>query len=314
MRGLFLCSPVLAAVLLTTGGCHYPSDPTTSLGPGPSTPRQASPPVIPEVAEAASASRRIRLDVPRGRRFLAGWSAESRPIHYQVHGEGPMVVLVIATIHGNEPSGTPLVERLARELDGRPRLFEGRTVVLCPLANPDGRARNVRWNARGVDLNRNYPSLNFRPSHRNGPGPLSEPESRVIAELVREVDPERVLSIHEPLACIDHDGPGADLARAMGRHTPLPTRKLGARPGSLGSWVGEALGIPIITLELPRDARERSPDELWSRYGRSILAFIRHPGSVDVRAPANDGRRASSPPTEIGLARSDLSGRSRSGR
>lgn len=313
MRGLTLGSPVLAVVLLTAGGCHHPNDPSTALGQVLWTPGQASPPVIPGAAEAASASRRIRLDVPRGRRFLAGWSAENRPIRYEVHGEGSMVVLVIATIHGNEPSGTPLVERLARELDGEPRLLEGRTVVLCPLANPDGRARNVRWNARGVDLNRNYPAVNFRPSPRNGPGPLSEPESRVIAELVKAVDPQRVLSIHEPLACIDHDGPGAALARAMGRHTHLPTRKLGARPGSLGSWVGETLGIPIITLELPSDAKERSPDALWSRYGRSILAFIRHPGSVDVRAPANDGRGASFPRTEIGPARPDLSCRSRPG-
>jgi len=274
MRGLSLPALVLAPVLFLTGGCLHPT--------GGSSPRTEPGRMMPATAESDTESSRIRLDVPRGRPFIAGWSAENRPIHYRVHGDGETVVLIIAAIHGNEPSGPPLAERLSRELVRNPRLLEGRTVVICSLANPDGRARNVRWNAEGVDLNRNYRSVNFRPSRRNGPRPLSEPESRVIEELVQEVEPARVLSIHEPLACIDHDGPGVEIARAMARHTRLPVKKLGARPGSLGSWVGETLGVPIITLELPEDASRRSADELWSRYGRAILAFVRHPDSVDV--------------------------------
>jgi protein MpaA len=275
MRSLARHTLALASILLTAGACLHPVRE--------SVPHREPPPVVSAESDAAeSESERIRLDVPRGRRFIAGWSAENRPIHYQVHGQGQTVVLVIAAIHGNEPTGEPLVERLARELDLNPRLLEGRTVVLCPLANPDGLARKTRWNADGVDLNRNYPSVNFRPSRRNGSRPLSEPESRVIAELVQRTAPARVLSIHEPLACIDHDGPGEAIAGAMGRHTHLRPKKLGARPGSLGSWVGETLGIPIITLELPSDASGRSSDDLWWLYGRALLAFIRHPDSVDV--------------------------------
>ena len=34
-------------------------------------------------------------------------------------------------------------------------------VVITPVANPDGFAENVRHNANGVDLNRNFPASNF---------------------------------------------------------------------------------------------------------------------------------------------------------
>ena len=220
---------------------------------------------------------RIRTDVPEGQPFLAGWSVENRPIHYVVHGRGPTVMLILATIHGNEPAGTPLVEQLGRHLGENPSWLEGRTVVLVALANPDGFAHHTRWNARGVDLNRNYPTANFRSSLRNGPGPLSEPESRVIVDLLRSLRPCRVLSIHQPLSCIDHDGPAEALALAMKRHTNLPVKKLGARPGSLGSYVGLELGIPIITLELPAEATGLEPGRVWQRHGPAVLAFIAHP-------------------------------------
>jgi len=222
------------------------------------------------------ASPAIRMDVPEGVPAIAGRSVEARPVHYMVFGRGADVALIFATIHGNEPAGTPLVNRLALHLERHPELLEGRRVVLCPLLNPDGLANRTRWNVHGVDLNRNYPSDNFKPCRRHGPRPLSEPESRIILDLLTTFQPDRVLSIHQPLSCIDYDGPARDLAEAMGRTTGLPVKKLGARPGSLGSYVGLTLGIPIITLELPGAASRFSADRNWAKYGNMLLAFIRH--------------------------------------
>ncbi|MCF7954501.1 MAG: hypothetical protein K9M75_01745, partial [Phycisphaerae bacterium] len=111
-------------------------------------------------------------------------------------------------------------------------------------------------------------------NERNGPHGLSEPESRVIQELILRFKPDRIVVFHEPLACIDYDGPGGGIAYAMGRYTDLPVKKLGSRPGSLGAYAGETLGIPIITVELRPTAKMLSANELWAKYSKMTLAAI----------------------------------------
>jgi protein MpaA len=125
-------------------------------------------------------------------------------------------------------------------------------------------------------VNRNFAAGNWRSRHMNGPAPLSEPESRAIERLIIEERPARIISIHQPLGCVDYDGPAAELARIMADSTGLPVRKLGGRPGSLGSWAGFDRGIPIITLELPGSAGRLDREELWRRYGPALLAAIRY--------------------------------------
>jgi protein MpaA len=220
---------------------------------------------------------RVRSAVPRGERFVAGWSPELRAIHYEVHGDGDETVILIGGIHGDEPAGGPLLDRLADHLRANPRLLEGRRVVILPRANPDGLARGTRFNSHGVDLNRNFPASNFRASKRSGPIPLSEPESRVLRQVLETFRPARVLSLHQPLACVDWDGDGIDLAYMMARHSRLPVRKLGGRPGSLGSWVSRDLAAPIITFELPKNATRFDLPTLWRRYGNAVLAFVLYP-------------------------------------
>lgn len=210
-------------------------------------------------------------------RSVIGTSVEGRPIECEVFGSGRDTILILATIHGNEPAGTPLLHELSNYLSEHPELVEGRRVILVPEANPDGYAKNLRHNVRGVDLNRNFPAGNYRTSNRNGDNPLSEPESQAIYRLIREYSPHRIISIHQPTtlpACIDFDGPGQALAREMARHTDLPLKKLGSRPGSLGSYAGLTLGTPIITLEIPRTPDDRDGPTLWRRYGEMMLAAI----------------------------------------
>ena len=47
---------------------------------------------------------------------IVGTSIQRRPIMCLQMGQGPDVTYIMATIHGNEPAGTPLVRRLARHL------------------------------------------------------------------------------------------------------------------------------------------------------------------------------------------------------
>lgn len=221
--------------------------------------------------EAGSSSFRLV------RRYVVGRSVENRPLEYVVFGQGRDVTLILATIHGNEPAGTPLVQRLAGYLRQHPRILRGRTVVFVPVANPDGRAHNRRFNANGVDLNRNFQTANRRNSRRFGYRALSEPESRFIHLLIHQYKPDRIVSIHQPLTCIDYDGPGKALAECLAEYCDLPVRKLGAKPGSLGSYAGETLRIPIVTFEMPGDASRLSPELLWGKYGNALVAAILYP-------------------------------------
>lgn len=210
-------------------------------------------------------------------RRTAGMSVEGRPIDYEVFGRGNDVVLIMATIHGDEPAGTPLVHRLADRITGDPHLTRGRQVILMPVANPDGYVHQTRHNVHGIDLNRNFPAGNFTVTDAHGSQPLSEPESRAIKALLDEYHPSRIVSIHQPYAVIDYDGPAEALARAMAEYTDLPVKRVGSRPGSLGSYAGLTLEIPIITLELPESASNLDDDALWDDYGMSLLAAICFP-------------------------------------
>ncbi len=213
-------------------------------------------------------------------RAVLGNSVEGRPIESITFGEGSDVVLIMATIHGNEDAGTPLLNALADHLAERPGVLAGRKIILIPCVNPDGMAKQMRTNVRNVDLNRNFPASNFGETG-GGDSPLSEPESAAIHRVLSESRPTRIVSLHQPLnfgsACIDFDGPGEKLAAAMESRGDLPITKLGSRPGSLGSYAGVTLGIPIITLELPKEAGDWDRHELWKRYGAMLMTVITFP-------------------------------------
>jgi protein MpaA len=142
-------------------------------------------------------------------------------------------------------------------------------VVLA--ANPDGLVRGTRGNARGVDLNRNFPTRDWRPgtvTHRStvedpsdillstGEHAASEPETRALISLIEELRPDVVIAFHAPLACID-DANESALGKTLAMRTGMPlVRDVGyATPGSFGTWGGER-GLPVITYEFPVAATE----------------------------------------------------------
>jgi predicted deacylase len=147
-----------------------------------------------------------------------GDSIEGRPLH-AVRLPGPAGaprVLCAANIHGVELVGAEVTLALL-EAAGEPRgelarLRARAELWLIPCVNPDGYARTwaaggagrlaeLRTNARGVDLNRNYP-MPGRPRTSNwipgagsarhgdatyrGQAPLSEPETAALARLCAE--------------------------------------------------------------------------------------------------------------------------------
>ena len=205
---------------------------------------------------------------------VVGRSFKDRPIEQIRLGSGTDVVLIMASIHGTETAGTPLVRRLIDEVKLQPSLLRGKTLVVLPMVNPDGAAAGQRYNARGVDLNRNFAAENRQNSKRYGLEALSEPEALAIFRVIEEFHPTQIVTLHEPLQCVDYDGPAKELAAAMSKVCPLTVKKLGSRPGSLGSFAGVTLKIPTITFELPKNAATQSTELLWQFYGPALLAAI----------------------------------------
>ncbi|MDA0350855.1 MAG: M14 family zinc carboxypeptidase [Chloroflexi bacterium] len=92
-----------------------------------------------------------------------GTSVQGRPIEVACLGSGDQTVIVVGGLHtGPEAHSSDLVLELARlAWAGALDIPGDAQLCLIPTLNPDGAARGTRTNARGVDLNRNWPSANW---------------------------------------------------------------------------------------------------------------------------------------------------------
>lgn len=194
-------------------------------------------------------------------RQLLGESFEGRPIRVFHRGDPDEIrVLVVGCIHGNECAGIRIAKRLRA---GRPRHFVD--LWILPSLNPDGGAARTRQNARGVDLNRNFP---YRwepgPPGRYYPGPraASEIETRIAIRLIRRIEPDITIWFHQPLALVDRSGRDNRIERRYARLVHLPLVRLARLHGTATSWQRhEVRGSEAFVVELPggalapRDAR-----------------------------------------------------------
>jgi hypothetical protein len=151
------------------------------------------------------------------------------------------------------------------------------SLFLVPTTNPDGLAvgngPDAAWNARGVDLNRNFETANWSPDTfgraggrygptgtRKGAGgstPFSEPETRVIRDFVTRQKINAVISYHSGIVSVSaRDGGGGiaePLAQEAATITGYPYVAVWTEyllTGQFMDWL-DAVGVKGIEIDLP---------------------------------------------------------------
>lgn len=199
------------------------------------------------VAGAAQALARRPAVVERR---VIGRSVRGRPIVAWRVGDPDArhTAVAISTMHGDERATRRILEAL-RDGDR----IRGIDLWLVPTYNPDGLARHSRTNARGIDLNRNFPyrwrDLDGR--YESGPRPASEPETRAMMRFLRDVRPRWVVSFHQPLHGVDNTKWPA-FANRLSRELGLPRSRFtcgGACHGTMTSWFNHHFHGAAVTVE-----------------------------------------------------------------
>jgi predicted deacylase len=226
--------------------------------------------------------------------MAGGWRVESygrsvRGAELRVHLPARPRHLLVAGMHGEEPETVQLARGVLERVDADAATC---AIVLC--ANPDGIADGTRQNARGVDLNRNFPATTWRagttpsypagidPAQRvsanrtnissTGATPLSEPESTALAALIERLGPTLVLDLHAPLELVlttplVPEAVARELADAAGMEV---TDDIGSPvPGALRDWLGDN-GVPCVTYEL----EHAGLPALYARHLPGLVAFV----------------------------------------
>lgn len=210
-------------------------------------------------APAASSSYADRHPAVISRRVI-GNSVNDHPIRAFELGRRTADVTVVAlgAMHGNETDGQVVLNDLR---DGAP--IKGVHLWVVPRDNPDGVLRGTRHNARGVDLNRNFPT-NWKPltgSYYSGPRPSSEPETRSLMRFLNRVDPDYVVTFHSPLYGIDVRGAkDRPFARRLARQLDLPNGEFacgGKCHGTLTQWFNGNHAGACVTVEFGESPSRR---------------------------------------------------------
>lgn len=224
-------------------------------------------------AAAAADSRAWAGSGPRA----IGQSVSGRQIVATPYGDesAPRVLVLVGSMHGTEPGGLSVVDRVAAA-----GAVPGTRTWVVRTVNPDGLLARTRANARGVDLNRNTPHRWRRGSpgvYYPGTAPASEPETVAYMRFLTGVRPDLVLSFHQDLVGVDSYGAkDLRLVRWLSRKLRLPVKSFactGVCRGTMTGWFNSHFPGNAVTIELP--GRVSAPKaRSWAAAVRQIAATM----------------------------------------
>jgi len=245
-------------------------------------PNKPEPTIIKEVADEP------KVEVSFLKVEEIGQSVEGNPIEAYTFGNGDTHLLFVGGMHGGyEWNSVLLAYQMIDHLEANPEILETeQKVTIIPDLNPDGtflatskvgrfatsdiidpntRLASGRFNANGVDLNRNFACKWSRESTWRGAtvsagsAPFSEPEAVALRDFVLANSPDAVLFWHSQANNVYASECEAGIlpetlalmstyAKASG-YGEVP--KFDAYPitGDAEGWLA-SIGIPAVTVEL----------------------------------------------------------------
>ncbi|MGB9824074.1 MAG: M14 family zinc carboxypeptidase [Candidatus Hydrothermia bacterium] len=142
-----------------------------------------------------------------------GFSVQGRPILCLKISDNPQAnepepkVRFVGVHHGNEWISAEIPFLYAKYLLENynsntqvQNLVNNREIFIIPILNPDGHVAQTRYNANGVDLNRNYGYIKIA----SGSGPYSEPETRSMHEFSKTKNFNMSLSFHSGAVYVNY--------------------------------------------------------------------------------------------------------------
>ncbi len=218
---------------------------------------------------------------------VIGHSVQGRDIEAVSYGTGPNHLLFVGGIHGGyEWNAVVLAYRVMDYIQANPSVIPANlTVTIIPDVNPDAVFKAVgkegsftaadvpveknlsveRFNANGVDLNRNFDckwqskSMWQNKTVSAGTAPFSEPESVALRDFILQDNPIAVVFWHSQAdgvyasQCASGILPGTmDLMNAYARVSGYSAIKVfDAYPttGAADDWLA-SVGIPAVSVEL----------------------------------------------------------------
>jgi protein MpaA len=210
------------------------------------------------------------------------------------------VTFIECGVHGDEITPIKFCYDLLEDLKQNPqKIGLNNLVIVAPLVTPDSffREKPTRTNARGVDINRNFPTKDWNEKaiflwksrygsdKRRYPGKSAQSEQETIFQvnIIKRYAPNKVISIHAPLTLLDYDGPhiGHKNGKAAKQLLITMSNKAGKYKvsnypfftGSLGNWAGNERNIPTYTLELPNSDWHKT-DRYYTLFRDAIFHAI----------------------------------------
>lgn len=196
-----------------------------------------------------------------GTRTASGWvivghSANGEAIHTRTLGNGHKTTLIVAGLDGEDIIAVNWIDRFVRQLQESPEVVRDHTLVFLRAVNPDGLMSRQFENANSVALTRNFPTAGYRPGGRPsaGKGPASEPETRVLLQVLYDLQPQRVVHLMSSprKSSAECNGVASEATASLSaiRGMSVQTLDTKAHPGGLEDFVTTVLGAEMVSLQL----------------------------------------------------------------